>query len=279
MRQAGQNRQSEEADMAILLTVLKWIGIILLILLGVVLILLLLVLFVPLRYKGRAGISDPECHEEFPVSVLKERSDLLFDISWFAGMIRVVAAYPGNKLVSLKVFGKEMWSVGTGKKSGEEKKEEPEEAKEEKEEEEPGTLSERVDALTAKVEKLTGAADYAYRVLTGSCGRRAWEKIKVRLLKIARHTAPDMWKLSGNIGLNDPCFNGNMNIIYSILMPFAEEHMELETEWDLYRCNLEAAAAGKVRVIVPVKEALPLLFDKDCRKVYKKLKKVKSKLQ
>ena len=68
------------------------------------------------------------------------------------------------------------------------------------------------------------------------------------------------------------------NIIYSVLKAFADEHMELETEWDLYRCNLEAAAAGKLRIIVPVKEALPLLFDKDCRKVYKKLKKAKSKL-
>ena len=43
------------------------------------------------------------------------------------------------------------------------------------------------------------------------------------------------------------------------------------------------AAIGKLRdaqmrIIVPVKEALPLLFDKDCRKVYKKLKKAKSKL-
>ena len=265
--------------MTILLTVLKWIGIILLIILALVLVLILLVLFVPFRYKGRAGISDPECHEEFPISVLKERSDLLFDVSWFAGMIKVTAAYPGNKLVSVKVFGKEVWSKEIGKEGGKEEKEKPEEKQEEKEEEESKSLSERVDALSAKAEKAVSLVDYVYRVLTGSCGRRAWEKIKARLFNIVRHVMPDMWKLSGNIGLNDPCCNGNMNIIYSVLKTFADEHMELETEWDLYRCNLEAAEAGKLRIIVPVKEALPLLFDKDCRKVYKKLKKVKSKLQ
>ena len=264
--------------MTILLTVLKWIGIILLIILALVLVLILLVLFVPFRYRGRAGISDPECHEEFPFSVLKERSDLLFDVSWFAGMVKVAAAYPGKKLVSVRVFGKEVWSVEIGKKGGE-VQEKPEEKQEEKEEEEPRSLSERMDALSAKAEKAVSLADYVYRVLTGSCGRRAWEKVKARLFKIVRHVMPDMWKLSGNIGLNDPCCNGRMNIIYSVLKPFADEHMELETEWDLYRCNLEAAAAGKLRIIVPVKEALPLLFDKDCRKVYKKLKKVKSKLQ
>ena len=254
--------------MTILLTVLKWIGIILLIILALVLVLILLVLFVPFRYRGRAGISDPECHEEFPFSVLKERSDLLFDVSWFAGMIKVTAAYPGNKLVSVKVFGKEVWSKEIGKEGGKEEKEKPEEKQEEKEEEESKSLSEKAVSLV----------DYVYRVLTGSCGRRAWEKIKARLFNIVRHVMPDMWKLSGNIGLNDPCCNGNMNIIYSVLKAFADEHMELETEWDLYRCNLEAAAAGKLRIIVPVKEALPLLFDKDCRKVYKKLKKAKSKL-
>ena len=200
--------------MTILLTVLKWIGIILLIILALVLVLILLVLFVPFRYRGRAGISDPECHEEFPFSVLKERSDLLFDVSWFAGMIKVTAAYPGNKLVSVKVFGKEVWSKEIGKEGGKEEKEKPEEKQEEKEEEESKSLSERVDALSAKAEKAVSLVDYVYRVLTGSCGRRAWEKIKARLFNIVRHVMPDMWKLSGNIGLNDPCCNGNMNIIY-----------------------------------------------------------------
>ena len=169
--------------MTILLTVLKWIGIILLIILALVLVLILLVLFVPFRYRGRAGISDPECHEEFPFSVLKERSDLLFDVSWFAGMIKVTAAYPGNKLVSVKVFGKEVWSKEIGKEGGKEEKEKPEEKQEEKEEEESKSLSERVDALSAKAEKAVSLVDYVYRVLTGSCGRRAWEKIKARLFK------------------------------------------------------------------------------------------------
>ena len=88
-----------------------------------------------------------------------------------------------------------------------------------------------------------------------------------------------MWKLSGNIGLNDPCLNGNMNIAYSVLKPFADDHLNLETEWDLYRCNLEAAAAGRIQIFVPVKEAVPLIFDKDCQKVFKKLLKVKTKLK
>ncbi|MBQ8054692.1 MAG: hypothetical protein IJ198_12975 [Lachnospiraceae bacterium] len=262
--------------MAILLTVLKWIGIILLILLVIVLVILLLVLFVPFRYKGRAGVSDPECHEEFPVSVLKERSDVNFDVSWLGGLIKVAAVFPSRKIVSLKVFGKEVWS--TGRKKSAEEENEPEKEEEEKEED-TRSLCDKLEDLFAKVEKFFDFIDYVHRVLTGRCGRRAWEKVKVRLGRIGGHIAPQMWKLSGNIGLNDPCLNGNMNIAYSVIKPFTEDHLKLETEWDLYRCNLEAAAAGKIQIFVPVKETVPLLFDKDCRKVFKKLLKAKAKLK
>ena len=65
----------------------------------------------------------------------------------------------------------------------------------------------------------------------------------------------------------------------SILMPFMDEHLGINTEWDLYRCDMNAEMAGKIRLITPVKETVPLIFDKDCRKVLRKLKKVKSKLQ
>ena len=261
--------------MAILLTVLKWIGIILLAVLVLTLVLIFLILLVPFRYKGRAGISDPECHEKFPTEVLKERTDMTFDVTWLLGIVRIAAAYPGAKLVSVKVFGKEVWPRKKGKGSEEEPAEETEE---EEEEEGPRSLSERVDAIIAKSEKYITFIDNVYRILTGSCGRRAWNKVSRRLLNIGRHSSPRMWRLTGNVGLNDPCLNGKLTAVNSILMPFADDHMQVETEWDLYRCNLEAAAAGKIRIIVPVKEMLPLVFDKDCRKVYKKLKKAKAKL-
>ena len=262
--------------MAILLTVLKWIGIILLAVLVLTLVLIFLILLVPFRYKGRAGISDPECHEKFPTEVLKERTDMTFDVTWLLGIVRIAAAYPGAKLVSVKVFGKDVWPRKSGKKSEEESPEETEE--EEEEEEGPKSLSERVDALIAKSEKYITFIDNVYRILTGSCGRRAWNKVSRRLLNIGRHSSPRIWRLTGNVGLNDPCLNGRLTAVNSILMPFADDHLQVETEWDLYRCNLEAAAAGKIRIIVPVKEMLPLVFDKDCRKVYMKLKKAKAKL-
>ena len=127
--------------------------------------------------------------------------------------------------------------------------------------------------------QIINVVDYIHRVLTGSCGRRAFRKVSRRLLKIIDSMMPDHWKISGNVGLNDPCLNGKMMGFNSILMPFMDEHLGINTEWDLYRCDMNAEMAGKIRLITPVKETVPLIFDKDCRKVLRKLKKVKSKLQ
>lgn len=262
--------------MAVFLTILKWLGIILLVLLVLILVILLVVLLVPIKYNARAAVEDPDRHEEFPVSVLRDNSEVTARISWLFGAVTVLVAFPGNELIAVKVFGKDIGIMNRLKKQ----EAVPEEAAKEQEEEKKETLlSEKVDAVIARMEKVIDAVDYVHRVLTGSCGRRAFRKVSRRLMNILDDMMPDHWKISGNVGLNDPCLNGKLTGFTSILMPFMDEHLGIDTEWDLYRCNMDAEMAGEFRLITPVKEAVPLIFDKDCRKMLKKLKKVKSKLQ
>ena len=71
--------------MAVFLTILKWLGIILLVLLALILVILLIVLLVPIKYNARAAVEDPDRHEEFPVSVLRENSEVTARISWLLG--------------------------------------------------------------------------------------------------------------------------------------------------------------------------------------------------
>ena len=270
--------QSKEAEMAVFLTILKWLGIILLILLALILVILLIVLLVPIKYNARAAVDDPDRHEEFPVAVLKEKSEVKAFISWLFGAVKVLVSYPGNELIAVRIFGKDIGLMDKLRKeeSGEK---EAEEEKEEEEEKEKTSLAEKVDAAVGKAEKIIDVVDYIHRVLTGSCGRRAFRKVSRRLLNILDSIMPDHWKIGGNVGLNDPCLNGKLTGFNSILMPFMDEHLGINTEWDLYRCDMNAEMAGKIRLITPVKETVPLIFDKDCRKVLKKLKKVKSKLK
>ena len=264
--------------MAVFLTILKWLGIILLVLLALILVILLIVLLVPIKYNARAAVEDPDRHEEFPVSVLRENSEVTARISWLLGAVTVLVAFPGNELIAVKVFGRDIRIMDRLRKE-ETSEEEAEEKKEEEEEKEETSLAQRVETAVGKAEKIINAVDYIHRVLTGSCGRRAWRKVRMRLLNIADDLVPAHWKISGNVGLGDPCLNGNLTGFTSILMPFMDEHLGINTEWDLYRCDMNAEMAGKIRLITPVKETVPLIFDKDCRKVLRKLKKVKSKLQ
>lgn len=262
--------------MAIFLTVLKWIGIILLIILALVLVILLLVLLVPFNYKAAATVDDPETHSEFPVAVLKERSKVNAEVSWLLGAVKVLVAYPGSELLAVKIFGKDIGLMDKLAKGGEE---EEEETQEQESEEEETSLEEKVQKISDKVTKLADAADYAYRVLTGRCARRAWSKVSVSLKNILLHILPSYYAMNGTVGLADPCLNGKFTGVCSMLMPFVDDHIQMETEWDQYRCDLSAELSGRLRLGVPVKEAIPLVLNKDCRKVLSKLKKVRAKLQ
>ena len=80
---------------AIILEILKWIGIILLTLLCILLILVCLVLFVPIRYSirfRRTGL------EEDPAIEVKGK------VSWFLSLLRVLLLYPADVYAKGKVF-------------------------------------------------------------------------------------------------------------------------------------------------------------------------------
>ena len=264
--------------MAVLLTILKWIGIILLILLAIILIMIILVLFVPIRYKADAKVDDPESHSEFPLSVFRDRSGVSAEITWFLGIIKILVTYPGGRLLSLKVFGREIDIMKFLRKEKEKPAEEERAEEEEKEEEEETSLSERAEKALDAIGRIFDFLDYIYRILTGSCGRRAIDKILGRLKKILLSVLPSRWEVSGTVGLSDPCLNGRMTGLNAVLMPVCDDHLLIGTQWEDYRFDLKAEMEGKIRLGVPVVQAVPLLFDKDCRKLYKKLMRARSRL-
>ena len=263
--------------MGVFLTILKWLGIILLILLALALCIILLVLLVPFRYKAAAQLSDPESHSDIELKMFKERSSASAEVSWLLGIVKVLAEYPSKDLVTVKIFGKD---IGLMDKLRKPAAEEPEEEKEEEtqEEEQEVSTEEKIEKLIDKAEGIINMIDYVYRVLTGSCGRRAWRKIETRLCRILAHIMPSNWAMDGTIGLAEPCLNGRFAGGMAILMTFLDDHLRMDTEWDQYQFDLKAQLSGKMRLGVPVAQAVPLVFDKDCRKVLKKLRKAKSKL-
>lgn len=106
---AGQKRKTAERTgigegmiLHILLTILKWIGIVILCVLGLVLLLILMVLFVPVRYRLRGDM-----HEELHVRG---------SISWLLHILHASLRYDGNKpVIKLRLFGISL-SLGSGRK-------------------------------------------------------------------------------------------------------------------------------------------------------------------
>ena len=103
--------------LGIFLGILKWLGILLLVLLGLVLIVLLAVLFVPIRYEAEGSF----------------RGELLAkgQISWLWRLFSIQAVYDGDTEVSLSKAGqkkrdsREDGKNGDSRSCGDRKREEP----------------------------------------------------------------------------------------------------------------------------------------------------------
>ena len=263
--------------MVIFLKLLKWLGILVLILLALALLLLLIVLFVPFRYKAAAKVDDPESHSEFPLEVFRDRSNVIAEITWLFGIIKLLVSYPHGELISVKVFGKDLKIMDRLKKKEPEEKEEEKEEEQEEEEEEESSLCDKAEKAIDRIERLFDAIDYLYRVLTGTCGRKAFDKIQKCLSGIILDVLPTRWSFDGTVGLSDPCMNGRMTGACAVLMPVCDDHLSIETQWEDYRFDLKAEMEGKLRLAVPVKEAISLVLDKNCRKLFKKVMKARAK--
>ena len=260
--------------MTIILTLLKWLGILILILLAVAVLLLILVLLVPIRYRASGIVDDPDTHSDFPVSVFKERTNASVEVSWMFGAFTFRLSLPEFEQMCVKVFGREIKLIKFFRKEATGQAQEEQKEQEGKEE---APLSERAEKAIESIGRYTDFIDHIYRILTGSCGRRATERLFNRLHNILLSILPSRWKIGGTVGLSDPCLNGRMTGLCSVLMPAFDDHLQLNTEWEDYRFDLCAEFAGSIRLGVPVKEAVPLIFDKDCRKLFKKLMKAKNR--
>ena len=114
--------------MAVLLAVLKILGIILLVILAIVLAIVLLLLFAPFRYSFSGRVEDPEGSEEMLHLDLKRSVSLAGDVRWLAGALHVSAAYDGQGRFRVSILG---FSVpvqkllNRGKKEEEQKEETP----------------------------------------------------------------------------------------------------------------------------------------------------------
>lgn len=263
--------------MAVLLTVLKVLGIAILIVLALLLIILLLVLFVPFRYSFSGSIDDPEGSRE--ILHLDPKKDLFFEggVQWLFGAVYAGAMVgrPGEQesLVRLqaRVFGKgiplDKILNRPKKEGGEEKKEEPKAPEEKK------SLDEKIEAILKKVEKITRRIDDALYALRTEYGTRARNVILTRVLYMLEKTLPAKWGLTGVIGLGDPSRSAKVFAVQGYLYPVTAGHVMIGTDYDLYRYDLRGAAQGSIRLFTFLYGGIRILLSKDVRRLIGRLRR------
>lgn len=251
----------------IFLTVLKVIGIVLLVLLCLMAAAVLLVLFVPVRCRAAAGVTDPDRHDEFPREILRDQFRLEAEAVWLFRLLAVQIRYPhpGAEALTVRIFGRkiDVHKFLHGRGAQNEHQEENRQRK---------SAADKLKDIPERLETICNRADFYWRIATGSCGRKAFSKIVERFSFLLKGTGPVKWSAGGTAGLGDPYHSGKISEILAILSPFAGEHLDIMVEWNAYRIDLRGNIEGKIRMIRVIRAVLPIVFDRDCRKLLRKFK-------
>ena len=261
-----------------ILTFLEILGILIVVLLAILLILALLFLFVPFRYSFVGSVNDPEGSTE--VLHLDPIKDIFVrgDVRWFLGAIHASGAIGGTDKkeelirMELRIFGRKL-PVEKFRKWIKTKEKEEEEKEEAAEPEEGKTFEEKIEAVFARVEKFSRRIEDAVYVMQSEYGINAFQEIKKRALAILEAVLPKEWGLTGVIGLGDPARSAKVFALQGILYPVTAGHVEIGTDFDLYRYDLRGTARGGIRIFTFVRGGILILFSKDVRRVFRRLRR------
>lgn len=262
--------------MAVFLTVLKVLGIVLLILAGLLLIIMLLVLFVPIRYSFSGSIDDPEGSSE--VLHLDLKKDVAFEgsVRWLLGVFYGGLSAGGKDgddefiRVEVRILGKKVPLDRFLRKK------EPEE---EKKEEKPGepekkkTLDQKLEEFLNRIEKLYNRLQDVFHVLQSECGTRARAVLFFRLRQIVRNVMPREYGLTGVLGLGDPARSAQVFAVQGYLYPITAGHVAVGTDFELYRYDLHGAAQGRICLFSLAYDGIRILLNRDVRRLITRLRR------
>ena len=262
---------------AILLTILKILGITVLAVLGLVLALLLIILFVPLRLDVKARY-DEEVRARVHVTWLLRAVHVKLEWLKDHGLLR--AKLLGLKTVTKKRLGgpqqeeseearkKTPAQSGTDEKGKKKARPAVKKPVEEKmpEEELPrlAALEEKLNSFDEKLDEILG---YWY----DEKNRKTLRLIRKQRKRIGRHLKPTRFLVEGELGFDDPARTGKiMGTLYSFY-PVFRDHIRIQGNYEEPVMKFRLEMKGRIRLGLFVGVALRLLMDKNLRHWMKKL--------
>ena len=296
--------------LGILLTILKIIGIILLVLIGLILLAAAVILLVPIRYHGDGAREEKILSGNVKLTWLLHMISASASLSEDGTKIRVClfgkTIYPKTKKPPKKSKAKKMPKQEASKKS----------EKSEKPKQQSGTVSKEVATIyelqkpnpelpkkeksarpdvkskfeaikqkllavkekfidsKAGIQKIKNKIDYWKNLLTSDPMKEAMEFLWKKTKGLLHHILPR--RMTGRIhfGFEDPSKTGKTLAYFSMLYPFTKENLVIEPEFETEELILEGDIAfrGRIRLGYLVYVALSVVLNKNIRRQYKRLR-------
>lgn len=296
--------------LGILLTILKIIGIILLVLIGLILLAAAVILLVPIRYHGDGAREEKILSGNVKLTWLLHMISASASLSEDGTKIRVClfgkTIYPKTKKPPKKSKAKKMPKQEASKKS----------EKSEKPKQQSGTVSKEVATIyepqkpnpelpkkeksarpdvkskfedikqkllavkekfidsKAGIQKIKNKIDYWKNLLTSDPMKEAMEFLWKKTKGLLHHILPR--RMTGRIhfGFEDPSKTGKTLAYFSMLYPFTKENLVIEPEFETEELILEGDIAfrGRIRLAYLVYVALSVVLNKNIRRQYKRLR-------
>lgn len=296
--------------LGILLTILKIIGIILLVLIGLILLAAAVILLVPIRYHGEGAREEKILSGNVKLTWLLHMISASVSLSEDGTKIRVCLfgkmIYPKTKKPPKKSKAKKMPKQEAPKKS--EKSEKPKQQSDtvskdvatiyepqkpipelpKKEKSARPDVKSKFEAIKQKllavkekfidskagIQKIKNKIDYWKNLLTSDPMKEAMEFLWKKTKGLLHHILPR--RMTGHIhfGFEDPSKTGKTLAYFSMLYPFTKENLVIEPEFETEELILEGDIAfrGRIRLGYLVYVALSVVLNKNIRRQYKRLR-------
>ena len=247
--------------MWIFLLILKWIFIILGILLGLVLLFTLLVLCVPVRYRA-AGDN-------------REKIQYSFKVSWLLSVVAVKKKKDSEQIV-FSVFGIPI------KRMGNEKPVKKNVVKSEKEKE-PEPLQDnkkRTFSRTKKAKKKKNKKNFSFQGLSSimKCvkqNKKLLKRLYREIKELLKYLAPKKVRGTFAFGTGDPSSTGLVTGLISLFPIAYQEDVYVTPDFEEKRLAADFFVKGRMRVIYFLRLFLRLYQDKELKRMWKQIHRLK----
>lgn len=135
-------------------------------------------------------------------------------------------------------------------------------------------ISEKKNRILSKLQGLRDKKDAILNILYDEKNKPSFDKVKKNSFALLRHIKPR--KLKGNIyfGFEDPSSTGCVLGLLSMLYPIYEDKLMLYPDFEKQIFQGDLSFSGRIRVSVLLYLIVPLIFDKDIRRIINLFKNI-----